>query len=239
MQIKAIKAAYRRYAPVYDGLFGPILHPGRRMILQALACRPGERILEVGVGTGLSLPLYPADVKVTGIDLSAEMLAQARRRVRRQGLSQVEALLEMDAENMEFADASFDKVVAMYVVSVVANPVRLVEEMRRVCKPGGDIFIVNHFRARHPAVRAAEKAISPLAHWVGFHADLELDGFIAAVGLPLLDRRRANLLGGWQVLRFRNPERQSQGQERPQCRDAPGPLPAGGPELLGAARRVS
>jgi phosphatidylethanolamine/phosphatidyl-N-methylethanolamine N-methyltransferase len=125
MHIQAVKAAYRRYAPVYDTLFGPVLQPGRHAVVQALHCRPGERVLEVGVGTGLSLPLYPRDVRVTGIDLSSEMLEKAKRRVARVNLRNVEALLEMDAESTTFADASFDKVVAMYVVSVVPQPARL------------------------------------------------------------------------------------------------------------------
>jgi len=210
MPDKAPHAAYDRYAGLYDLVFGPIFLPGRRMILRALDCRPGERILEVGVGTGLSLPLYAADVKVTGIDLSTEMLEQARKRVRRRGLAQVEALREMNAEHMSFADNSFDKVVAMYVVSVVSDPVRMVREMRRVCRPGGEIFIVNHFRAQHPVVRAAEKAIAPFAHLVGFRPDVALDEFIAATELRPVEVKRANLLGGWQVLRFRNPHEQTQ-----------------------------
>lgn len=210
LSIKATQAAYRRYAGLYDLLFGPVFYHGRKMILRALDCQPGERILEVGVGTGLSLPMYPAKVRVTGIDLSTEMLDKARERVHRQALTQVEALMEMNAEQMQFADNSFDKVVAMYVVSVVSDPVRMVQEMRRVCRPGGEIFIVNHFRAAHPVVRAAEKAIAPFAHLVGFRPDVALNEFIAAAKLHPLEVKRANLLGGWKVLRFRNPQEQPQ-----------------------------
>src|SRR6185312_14210121 len=112
-----------------------VLQPGRKGVLAALNLKPGDRVLEVGVGTGLSLPLYPRDVKITGIDVSREMLEKARRRVARRRLANIEALLEMDAERMSFADASFDKVVAMYVVPVVENPVRLLEELHRVCRP--------------------------------------------------------------------------------------------------------
>ena len=103
----------------------PVLQPGRKALLEALECRPGERVLEVGVGTGLSLPLYPPFVRVTGIDLSREMLEKARTRVQRRGLSNVEGLHEMDAHAMDFPDASFDKIVAMYVVSIVQEPARL------------------------------------------------------------------------------------------------------------------
>src|SRR5438477_13220212 len=121
MQIETVKAAYRRYAGFYDALWGPVLHAGRKAVVDALGCKPGERVLEVGVGTGLSLALYPAAVRVTGIDVSREMLEKARQRVAKHALPQVEALIEMDAEAMAFPDASFDKVVAMYVVTAVPN----------------------------------------------------------------------------------------------------------------------
>ena len=148
MQIEAVKAAYRRYARIYDTVFGPVLQPGRKAVLEALKLKPGDRVLEVGVGTGLSLQLYPRDVRITGIDVSREMLDKARARVARRKLENVEALLEMDAERMDFPDASFDKVVAMYVVSVVERGRRkLLEELHRVCRPDGEIFIVNHFHS--------------------------------------------------------------------------------------------
>lgn len=140
MQIEAVKTAYRRYARIYDAVFGPVLQPGRRALLERLELKPGERVLEVGVGTGLSLPLYPRSVRITGIDVSREMLEKARERVARRRLENVDALVEMDAEHMSFPDATFDKVVAMYVVSVVARPGKLIEELHRVCKPRGEIL---------------------------------------------------------------------------------------------------
>ena len=105
------------------------------------------------MGTGLSLPLYPHNVSVVGIDISRDMLDQARVRLARDGLESAAALMVMDAEHMAFEDNSFDKVVAMYVASVVPDPRRLVDEMRRVCKPGGQIFMVNHFHSRNPVLR--------------------------------------------------------------------------------------
>lgn len=209
MEIDAIRAAYRRYARIYDAVFGPILHPGRKLIIQALKCRSGDNILEVGVGTGLSLPLYPKDARVTGIDISGEMLAKARRRVAQKGLSQVDAVLEMDAEDLRFADNSFNKVVAMYVVSVVSDPTRLVNEMRRVCKPGGEIFIVNHFRAHNPIIRALEGLLSPLAKLVGFHPDLALEDLLEKTRLDVAEISSANLFGYWKVLRCRSAARRS------------------------------
>ena len=204
MDTESIKSAYRRYAPVYDKLFGPIFHPARRAIVQMIGSRPGERILEVGVGTGLSLPLYPDNVSVTGIDLSVEMLDVARQRVQRGGLANVEAILEMDAENMTFPDDSFDKVVAMYVVSVAANPQRLVQEMRRVCKPDGEIFIANHFRSRHPLIGASEGLLSPLSKLAGFRPNLKLDEFLRVTQLEVAELRNTNLFGYWKLLRCRN-----------------------------------
>lgn len=205
MNIEAIKSAYRRYARVYDALFGPIFHPGRKLIVQSLALKPNDKVLEVGVGTGLSLPLYPHNVKITGIDISRDMLERARRRVEHLDLPQVEAILEMDGEDMQFADNSFDKVVAMYVVSVVPDPRKLVEEMRRVCKPGGDIFIVNHFRSQHPIIGGSEALLSPLSRLAGFRTDMELDQFLKQAQLDVVETRNTNLFGYWKVLRYRNP----------------------------------
>jgi phosphatidylethanolamine/phosphatidyl-N-methylethanolamine N-methyltransferase len=178
MRIEAVKAAYRRYANIYDAVFGPVLQPGRKAVIEALGCKPGERVLEVGVGTGLSLPMYPASVRLTGIDLSSEMLARARSRVERRNLPNVEGLLEMDAEAMDFPDASFDKVVAMYVVSVTDRPAQLLHELQRVCKPGGDIFIVNHVRSDNPVVGAVEKSLARFANHLGFHPDFELRNLV-------------------------------------------------------------
>jgi phosphatidylethanolamine/phosphatidyl-N-methylethanolamine N-methyltransferase len=201
MQIESVKAAYRRYAGVYDAVFGPVLQPGRKAVLQALRLRSGERVLEVGVGTGLSLPLYPRDVSITGIDVSSEMLDKARRRVARHGLANVEALLEMDAERMSFADASFDKVVAMYVVSVVERPAHLLEELHRVCRPNGEIFLVNHVRSDNRFVAAVEKGLARFSDKLGFHPDFELRDMVARAD-QLTELSRINFF--WKVMRLKN-----------------------------------
>jgi len=200
MRLEAAKSAYRRYANVYDALFGPVLQAGRKAVMHALQLRRGDRVLEVGVGTGLSLPLYPPDVRVTGIDVSGEMLAKARARVQRERLRNVDALVEMDAQAMSFPDASFDKVVAMYVISVVAHPERLLAELRRVCRPGGEIFIVNHVRSDNRAIAAVEKALARFSDQLGFHPDFELRQL--APGTAVLDEiSRINFF--WKVLRLR------------------------------------
>ena len=201
MQIEAVKAAYRRYANVYDALFGPVLQPGRKAVLEALKCRPGDRVLEVGVGTGLSLPLYPSDVRVTGIDLSREMLEKARTRVKRRGLGNVDGLHEMDANAMNFPDASFDKVVAMYVVSIVQEPAKLLGELHRVCKPDGEIYMVNHVRSANPIIGAVEKSLARFSDHIGFHPDFDLHSLVNGSARV---EHIANVNFLWKVMRVRN-----------------------------------
>jgi phosphatidylethanolamine/phosphatidyl-N-methylethanolamine N-methyltransferase len=181
-----------------------VFHPGRKDAVRISNTRPGQRILEVGVGTGLSLPYFRSDSRVTGIDVSAEMLAKARRRVERRGLKQVEALVEMDAENLSFPDNSFDSVLALYVASVVPDPARFAAEMRRVCIPGGSIVVVNHFMSENKAMRFIEKRLAPLAGKIGFHADFPLDAFLAVSHLDVREMKPSNLFGYWRLLRCVN-----------------------------------
>jgi phosphatidylethanolamine/phosphatidyl-N-methylethanolamine N-methyltransferase len=201
MQIESVKTAYRRYAAVYDAVFGPVLQPGRKAVVQALKLRAGEHVLEVGVGTGLSLPLYPRDVKITGIDVSREMLEKARQRVARRRIANVEALLEMDAERMTFAAASFDKVVAMYVLPVVENPVRLLEELHRVCKPDGEIFLVNHVRSDNRFIAAFENGLARFSDKIGFRPDFQLRDMVSDEN-QITQVSRINFF--WKVMRLKN-----------------------------------
>ena len=204
MELPVIEKVYRRYAKRYDFYFGALFQPGRKAVINRMHCQPGERILEVGVGTGLSLPLYPSGVQVTGIDISEAMLARARARAARDQLEQVTALLRMDAEHMDFRDDRFDKVVAMYVVSVVPSPAQLVAEMRRVCRPGGELYIVNHFQHAHPLVAGIERLLAPLSRLLGFHPDFPLENFLQETGLEVSERIPVNALGYWTLLRARN-----------------------------------
>jgi phosphatidylethanolamine/phosphatidyl-N-methylethanolamine N-methyltransferase len=200
MEMDAVKAAYRRYAGFYNAIFGPVLQPGRKAVIEALDCKPGHRVLEVGVGTGLALDLYPAGVKVVGIDVSREMLEKARRRVAKRRFTHVEALLEMDAEAMSFADASFDRIVAMYVLPVVPNPGRLLAELHRVCKPDGEIYLVNHVRSDNPVIGAVEKGLARFSDKLGFHPDFELGDVMN--GHELVQLSRVNVF--WKVMQLRN-----------------------------------
>ena len=204
MDIRAIELAYRRYARFYDVCFGAVFQPGRRAIVERMGCGPGERILEVGVGTGLSLPLYPQDVHVVGIDISRHMLEQARARLARGGRKSVARLMVMDAEHMAFEDDSFDKVVAMYVASVVPDPGRLVDEMRRVCKRGGQIFMVNHFHSSNPILGGVESLLAPLSKQLGFRPDFSLDRFLGQTGLDAMNIRPVNLFDFSTLVEARN-----------------------------------
>jgi phosphatidylethanolamine/phosphatidyl-N-methylethanolamine N-methyltransferase len=177
-----VEGVYEKLAKVYDLTFGPTLHPGRLVALDRMDIKPGDKILEVGVGTGINAPLYPRNCHVTGIDFSAKMLDKARERVAKKGVKNVR-LHEMDAANLTFADEAFDIVYAPYVISVVSDPLRVVGEMRRVCRPGGKIVILNHFRSLSPFVSRVERAISPFTVHIGFKADLDLPGFLAQADL--------------------------------------------------------
>jgi phosphatidylethanolamine/phosphatidyl-N-methylethanolamine N-methyltransferase len=187
--------AYHTFAPVYDAVYGAVLEPGRRTAIRGMDLQPGARILEVGVGTGLSLAAYPVDAEVTGVDISPAMLARARRCAARRGLAQVKELAVMDARELVYPDASFDLVVAMYVVSVTPEPEHLVAEMLRVCRPGGQLVIVNHFRTTSRLVRWTEALLRPLHGMVNYSAELDHDEFLQRTGLRVIRSMRANILG--------------------------------------------
>lgn len=206
MDTKAIKAAYRRYAKAYDLLFGPIFKAGHKAVC-GLPFEDYERILEIGVGTGLSLPMYPRNVRIVGIDLSVEMLNVARKRVIDQCLYEVEPLQIMDAEQMDFPDHSFDKVIAMYVLSVTPNPARLIREMRRVCRVNGEIIIVNHFRSRYRMINALERIFQPFSDVIGFTPSLDLDQVIEENKLDVIEVRDLDCLGNWQMIRSYNTQK--------------------------------
>ena len=177
-----VTKVYEKLASVYDFTFGPVLHPGRVDAIERMGIRPGDRVLEVGVGTGINAALYPRDCSVTGVDLSSPMLEKARERVARKGVRNVR-LLQMDAANLKFGDDTFDIVYAPYLISVVPDPVTVAREMRRGCKPGGKIIILNHFRSANPVLSRVERAISPLTVHIGFKSDLDLPAFLAQAEL--------------------------------------------------------
>jgi phosphatidylethanolamine/phosphatidyl-N-methylethanolamine N-methyltransferase len=204
MSTQKILSAYRRYASFYDNLFGIVFSEGRRLAIERGACSPGRRVLEVGVGTGLSLPVYRDDCDVWGIDISEPMLQCARDRVQRLGLTHVKDLMIMDAEDMDFPDNSFDAVMVMYVVSVVNDPARMLREVSRICKPGGDILIVNHFTSNNWLLRAFERALAPLSGVIGFRPNYSLEEMKDQCRLELMSLSAVNWFGYWRLVHFRN-----------------------------------
>jgi phosphatidylethanolamine/phosphatidyl-N-methylethanolamine N-methyltransferase len=197
--LESSRRSYRLFAPLYDFVFGASLRHGRRVAIAALDCRPGERVLELCIGSGLSLPFYPRHASVIGIDLSSEMLAMAARRLRRLGAGPSCHLLQMSAERLAFADASFDKAVVLFALSGLPDPARAVRELRRVCRPGATIVIANRFRGA-TWLRVFDVLLSPLYRLLRYRVDLDRDALLAQAGLELLEARPANLLGYSTVL---------------------------------------
>jgi phosphatidylethanolamine/phosphatidyl-N-methylethanolamine N-methyltransferase len=194
-----VTKVYEKLASVYDFTFGPVLHPGRVDAIERMGIRPGDRVLEVGVGTGINAALYPSDCSVTGVDLSSPMLEKARERVARKGVRNVR-LLQMDAANLKFGDDTFDIVYAPYVISVVPDPVAVTREMCRVCRPGGRIVILNHFRSRNALVAWVERMISPFTVHIGFKSDLDLPAFLAQAELKPVSIDKVNFPRIWSLV---------------------------------------
>jgi phosphatidylethanolamine/phosphatidyl-N-methylethanolamine N-methyltransferase len=194
-----IERVYSSYAGVYDRVFGRVFQDSREVVVRNLKVEPGERVLEVGVGTGLCLPLYPRDCEITAIDLSSAMLEKAAERVQEHGLTNV-TLLRMDAGEMDFPDSTFDVVIAAYVVTAVPDHRKLMKEMIRVSRVGGRLILLNHFTQESPIIAAVEKAISPICTRIGFRTDLSVDEVID--GWPLIKERdqRVKPLGMWHIV---------------------------------------
>lgn len=185
-----------------EWLFGPSLHPGRLHAIRKLNLQPGDDILEVGVGSGINATLYPRQVTVTGIDLSANMLEKARRRLAARSVDNVR-LLQMDASALDFPDDSFDIVYAPYVISVCSDPVVVAREMRRVCRPGGRFVFLNHFRSANRLVARAERWLSPLSVHIGFKLDLDLPAFLAQAQLDPISIEKVNVPRIWSLVTCR------------------------------------
>ena len=194
MDAKAVEKSYSRWAPVYDHSFGAVTNVGRRRVVRYINTRPGT-VLEVGVGTGLALPSYESAMHVTGIDFSEAMLEKARAKVRELGLSHVKELRQMDARTLDFPDNHFDTVAAMHVLSVVPDPEQVMTEMARVCKPGGQVVISNHFARDKGGLAVLERLFAPLAETIGWHSDFEIGTVLQEEGLTLKSRAKLPPLG--------------------------------------------
>lgn len=186
---QTVVAAYARWAPVYDPIFGFATGIARKATASALNDMPDARILEVGVGTGISLPLYKDGHKLVGIDLSPDMLERARKRVARRGLSNVESIHEMDAANIAFDEGSFDIAVAMFVMTVVPDPEAVLAEIVRVVRPGGRVVVVNHFSAERGARAAVERSLTRYSSKLGWRPEFPIEQVMGRSDLKLLKRR--------------------------------------------------
>jgi phosphatidylethanolamine/phosphatidyl-N-methylethanolamine N-methyltransferase len=202
----SVRDAYRRWAGVYDTVFGGVSGFGRRRAVAAVNRLAGPRVLEVGVGTGLALPLYRRDLQVVGIDLSREMLEKAKERVESERLGNVGGLLEMDAERMAFADGSFDIAVAMFTASVVPDARKLFAEMSRVVRPGGHLLFVNHFAAEGGPRWWIERAMAPLSRRLGWHPDFALRDLLDLESNPVESIEPCPPAGIFTLVQMRNPD---------------------------------
>ena len=197
----AVRSAYRRWAPVYDHTFGRFATEGRHHAVDVINQHEG-RVLEVGVGTGLSLPHYKRSLEIVGIDLSPEMLQKAHERVRTERLGNVSGLHEMDAGDLQFPDASFDTVVAMYVMTVVPDPERVMRELARVTKPGGQVLLVNHFSQEEGVRGWVERRMAPFAEHLGWRPVFHVKRVLVCDDLKLVERRSLRPFGLFTLMRF-------------------------------------
>jgi phosphatidylethanolamine/phosphatidyl-N-methylethanolamine N-methyltransferase len=202
MDEHAVKNAYRRWAPVYDHTFGKFATEGRKHAVEIINQSSG-RVLEVGVGTGLSLPDYKSSLEIVGIDLSPEMLERARERVADEGLTNIAGLHEMDASRLEFPDAAFDTVVAMYVMTVVPDPEKVMRELARVCRPGGQVILVNHFSTEDGVRGWVERRMAPFGDKLGWHPVFDVSRVMICPELKLVEKRGLRPWGIFTMLRFK------------------------------------
>ncbi|UFN47140.1 class I SAM-dependent methyltransferase [Roseomonas sp. OT10] len=208
LKTRQVADAYDRWAVVYDLVFGPVFRAGRGAAIAA-ANAIGGRVLEVGVGTGLSLAGYDRRLDIVGIDISASMLEKARQRRERLGLAHVGRLAVMDAERLDFPDDSFDVVVAQYVVTAVPNPERALDEFVRVLRPGGEIVITTRIGAETGLRSVIEKRLMPLTTQLGWRTDFPWERYgrwlAANPALRLAERRPLPPLGHFSLLRVAKP----------------------------------
>ena len=194
MELSAVSSSYARWAPIYDKTFGVLTSQGRRRAVDYINGR-GGKVLEVGVGTGLSLPSYMDTVEVTGIDYSPEMLGKAVKKNEGKDLNHVKELLQMDARELSFPDNTFDTVAAMHILSVVPEPEKVMAEIARVLKPAGEVVITNHFARDKGFLAFIEKLTAPLDNLLGWHSDFEKDRIMGQDALSLKVERQIPPLG--------------------------------------------
>src|SRR5262245_9783882 len=199
MEMTEIKRIYAHYSRVYDMIFKRWFFLRQRHAIESLHIYPGQHILDVGVGTGFSLPLYPQHAHVIGVDLSSKMLREAQKKVLQERLSHVD-LMEMDAAHLAFPDSTFDCVIVAFVISVVPDPLQVLAEIKRVSKPEGQIVIINHFQSQNKMMAQLETWVSPLCTKIGWRSDLALDYLVQHADLRIDSKYSLNKLDLWKVV---------------------------------------
>lgn len=201
---KMVERIYERVGPIYNFVYGKLLfNEGREKAIELLSIKPGHKILEVGVGTGLTLPLYPAKCNITGIDLSESMLKEAEELIEKKGLKNAHVKI-MDATKLEFPDNHFDGILGNLFISATTYPEKALFEMKRVCKPGGMIVLMNHFRSDNIVIGNLENLINPIAQGIGFKSNLEMLPLLKSVGLKPKEVRKVNLFNLWTAVSMEN-----------------------------------
>ncbi|OGQ52855.1 MAG: hypothetical protein A3J24_07425 [Deltaproteobacteria bacterium RIFCSPLOWO2_02_FULL_53_8] len=203
MEIESIKKIYGGYANAYEALFKRFFYPRIKSAITSMEIKPGDLILDVGVGTGLSFLVFPKHCNIIGIDLSPEMLKHARDKIQENDLHNIK-LLSMDAMCTAFKDNTFDTVFISHVVSVVPDPYKLMEEVKRVCRKDGQVVIVNHFKSRNKIVEAVEKIINPVCKRIGWRSDMCLNEFVSRTGLRVEKKYMLKKLDFWHILFAKN-----------------------------------
>ena len=201
MDDKSIIKSYKRVSGFYDYTFGQIFRPGQKKLVSMMECTPADKVLEIGIGTGTSYKYYPMETEVTGIDISPDMLEKAKKNIRKHKLQNKNVIM-MNGEQLKFEDNSFDKVVGMYVVSVTQNPNLLIKEMKRVCKPNGDIYLVNHFSFETDSkfMKILEKGLMPVSKYLGWRPYFPFSEFNAYAKLNVQSISKVNIFDYWGII---------------------------------------
>lgn len=201
---KVVERIYEGFAPFYNFVFGKLLFlEGREASIELLELKSGQKVLEVGVGTGLTLPLYPRNCSVVGVDLSPKMLKEAELLIKKKKLKN-STVRVMNATDLEYPDNTFDRVLGNLFISATSFPRESLLEMKRVCKPGGVIVLMNHFKSEHKILGVVESAFNPIAQQVGFKSNLEMGPLLNSVGLKPKSLQKVNMFNLWTAVSMVN-----------------------------------
>ena len=201
MDDKSIIKSYKRVSSFYDYTFGQVFRPGQKKLVGMMNCSDQDQVLEIGIGTGTSYKYYPEKTAVTGIDISPDMLKKAKNNIKKDNLKNKNVIM-MNGEQLKFSDNTFDKVVGMYVVSVTQNPDLLIKEMKRVCKPNGDIYLVNHFSfdTDSAIIKLIEKGLMPVSKYLGWRPYFPFSEFNAYANLNVQSISKVNIFDYWGII---------------------------------------